>query len=254
MGLLKKLLKNKKSKTTNNNSNINVSKPKPKPVNNKPIVNTDKPKPVTNKTKSDISTIATNKELEDIIQREEEHDNKCYRVQGYYHSDEAKTIGKQIYEDKKEYVKNNPEDYLIVGAQIHSRFWYTLKDMPKDEMEIFILTGKGKYYEDKEEYEKAIEIYKEAEDLTMETIGDEIEEAIREHGEGDYLYLAPIRRRMRVCEKKVFRSKIKKLEAEAKELEKTNPEEAIKKYEYLNEVNPNLKKYNKRIEILKKKL
>ena len=43
-------------------------------------------------------------------------------------------------------------------------------------------------------------------------------------------------------------------EAEAKELEKTNPAEAIKKYQELNIKNPNLKKYDKRIEILERKL
>ena len=47
---------------------------------------------------------------------------------------------------------------------------------------------------------------------------------------------------------------IKIYEAEAKELEKTNPGEAIKKYRESNIKNPNLKKYNKRIEILERKL
>ena len=43
-------------------------------------------------------------------------------------------------------------------------------------------------------------------------------------------------------------------EEEAKELEKTNPQEAIKKYEYLNEIRPGLKKYSKRIEIIERTL
>lgn len=54
--------------------------------------------------------------------------------------------------------------------------------------------------------------------------------------------------------KKYDRAIIKISEAEAKELELTDPSEAIKKYEELNILNPGLKKYNKRIEICKKKL
>lgn len=42
-------------------------------------------------------------------------------------------------------------------------------------------------------------------------------------------------------------------EAEAEE-EKTNPQEAIKKYEHLNEIRPGMKKYDKRIEIIKRTL
>ena len=44
------------------------------------------------------------------------------------------------------------------------------------------------------------------------------------------------------------------MELEAKELEKTDPLEAIKKYQELNELNSGLKKYNKRIEIIERKL
>lgn len=36
-------------------------------------------------------------------------------------------------------------------------------------------------------------------------------------------------------------------------MEKTNPKDAIGIYHKLNEINPGLKKYNKRIEILKRK-
>ena len=43
------------------------------------------------------------------------------------------------------------------------------------------------------------------------------------------------------------------MEKEAKELEQTKPSEAIILYEQLNELKPGLKKYNKRIEICKRK-
>ena len=45
--------------------------------------------------------------------------------------------------------------------------------------------------------------YQEAEKLTMSVCGDEIRQMIEEYGEGDYLYLAPIRRRIRVCKRKL---------------------------------------------------
>ena len=50
------------------------------------------------------------------------------------------------------------------------------------------------------------------------------------------------------------KQKIKDLETKAKELEKTDPKQAIEIYNELNLLNPNLKKYDKRIEILNKKI
>ena len=84
----------------------------------------------------------------------------------------------------------------------------------------------------------------------MEVCRKDIQELIRDQGPGDYLYCATIRRRIRVCSKPLIRE----LELEAKSLEKSNPREAIKIYKELNRLKPELKKYNKRIEICKKKL
>ena len=56
-----------------------------------------------------------------------------------------------------------------------------------------------------------------------------------------------------MCEIKNHRSKIKDLEIKAKEMEKTDPTQAIELYNKLNILNPNLKKYDKRIEKLNKK-
>ena len=54
-------------------------------------------------------------------------------------------------------------------------------------------------------------------------------------------------KRLRITKNKLIRREIKKMEKEAKELEQTNPSEAIILYEQLNELKPGLKKYNKRI-------
>ncbi len=168
----------------------------------------------------------------------------------YYFSEESKSKGKQLYHDKKEYVKNNPQDYEIVAAQMFQVLWDYVDSLPPEERRIYTLTGKGKYYEDLGEYEKAISYYQEADDLTMDVCGNDIKKLIAENGPGDYLYCAKIRQRIRVCQRPL----IKEMEAEAKSLEKTNPHEAIKIYQELNRLKPGLKKYNKRIEICKKKI
>ena len=124
-----------------------------------------------------------------------------------------------------------------------------------DERKILALAGKGFYLENElNQYEEAIEAYKEADKLTMVVKKEEIEKLTEEHGERDWLYTGKLRQRIKICEDKIFRDNIKKIEAEAKELEKTNPHEAIKKYEYLNKIRPGLKKYSKRIEIIERTL
>lgn len=141
-------------------------------------------------------------ELDQLKQREYDHDEKSYDP-NYYFSEEAAKTGKQIYKDKKEYVKNNPTDFETVGAEIHGFLWSAVKDMPASEREIFYLTGEGKYYEDLGEYQKAIEKYQDADDLTMEVCGEEIQQIINDSGPGDYLYTSKIRQRIRVCERKL---------------------------------------------------
>lgn len=141
--------------------------------------------------------------LEDIKQKEETHHTKSINSKEYYFSEEAKTKGKQIYHDKKEYIKNNPQDYEIVGAQIHQTTWHAVQDLPPEERKILELTGKGKYYEDQGEYEKAIEIYQQADDLTMKVCENDIKHYVAEYGPGDYFYTSKIRQRIRVCKRKL---------------------------------------------------
>ena len=192
-------------------------------------------------------------DLEDLLEREYEHHNKSFNEE-YYFSEEAKIKGKQVYNDKKEYLKQHPDDFTMQGAQIHSIVWSMFDTIPEEEQRIVKLTGEGKYYELMENYEKAIELYKEADNLTMKVCAKDIQELVNEYGPGDYLYTAKIRQRIRVCEKNIMRPKILKMEEDAKKLEKTNPSEAIKIYNHLNELKPGLKKYNKRIEICKRRL
>ncbi|WP_407453117.1 tetratricopeptide repeat protein [Methanobrevibacter sp.] len=203
------------------------------------------------KTVSSYDEMSQQEKLSYILKIEKEHDDKMYsQGKAYYFSEEAKINGKKVSGLKKDYVKSFPEDFLTTGADLFQILWYYVPEYPDSEKKIFTLTGKGKYYEDLGEYEKAIEYYQEADDLTMEVCRKDIQELVRDHGPGDYLYCATIRRRIRVCSKPL----IKELELEAKSLEKSNPREAIKIYKELNRLKPGLKKYNKRIEICKKKL
>ena len=79
----------------------------------------------------------------------------------------------------------------------------------------------------------------------------EMEELAREYGERDYLLHARLKNRIDSCNMSINRIKIKELEPKAKQLEETNPKEAIKIYEELNILKPGLKKYNKRIKACK---
>lgn len=168
---------------------------------------------------------------------------------GYYGSEISRVEFRTLKSYQRDYIKRNPTDYKTRGAEASSFLWRTVDvDMPDEEVEIYTIIGKGLYYEqDLEDYEKAIEIYQKAYDLAWIFLKDELEEIIKERGDGDYLMTGYIVGRMNACKHKILRAEIVKLEAEAKEMEEINPTEAIKLYEKLNEINPNLKKYNKRI-------
>ncbi len=110
----------------------------------------------------------------------------------YYFSEESKKKGKQLYEDKKNYIKNNPQDYETVGANIYGILWNAIDEFPSSEREIFRLTGEGKYYEDRGGFEKAIKCYQDADDLTMIVCRHDIAELVRDNGPSDYLYCAKL--------------------------------------------------------------
>ena len=192
-------------------------------------------------------------ELDELKIKQSEQFKKMQN-EDYYFSEESKTNAHEINKEKDEYLKNNPEDFVTRGVNLYNMLWEYSDRVPPEEVKIFELTGKGLYYEDQEEYEKAIEYYQEADDLTMDFLKDEIEELIKENGEGDYLYTAKLRQRIEVCEHRIFRKIYKIMEVQAKELEKTDIQGAINKYKLLNILNPGLKKYDKRIEILERKL
>lgn len=184
--------------------------------------------------------------LDELKKKESIENDKMYN-EDYYFSDEAKNKAHEIKRQQYDYLKNNPDDFVTRGVNLYNMLWEYSDRAPAEEIKIFELTGRGLYYDDQEQYEKAIEFYQEADNLTMKFLKDEIDKLVKENGEGDYLYTAKLRQRIRVCENKLFRNNVKKLEMKAKELEETNPKEAIEKYKELNEINPGLKKYDKRI-------
>ena len=182
------------------------------------------------------------------MNREIELHSKMWEEEGYYGSEISRIEFRELNSRKRQYLDNNPKDFLIRGLNIFPVLWCSLEEATPETKEMYTIMGEGFYYEkDLEQYNKAIEFYKKANALTWKYEGDRLRELIEEHGEGDYLDTARQMERIRTCENKIFRLKVKKLEAEAKELEETDPTGAIKKYEELNEFNPGLKKYNKRI-------
>ena len=194
-----------------------------------------------------------NNDLENLKEKQRTQQNKLWDKE-YYGSEESKIKANEIKELKNEYLKNNPNDFLTRGVDLYKITWSAIDRMPDDERKIIELTGKGLYYEnDLNQYEEAIKIYKEADELTLIVKKDEIAQLTEEFGEKDYLYCGELRNRVKMCEIKNHRSKIKDLEIKAKELEKTDPTQAIELYNKLNILNPNLKKYDKRIEKLNKK-
>ena len=188
--------------------------------------------------------------IQQLQEQEKTHYNKSWTNPDYYHSNQARINGKQITKDKKRYLQEHPDDYLRVGASIQQILWNSLDEISEEDKRIFSLTGEGKYYEDKGDYDKAIKLYREADNLTLTAHDKEIKELVDRYGPGDYLYTSKIRQRIRVCE----RYQIKRLEEKAKSMEKTDIQGAIRLYERLNVINPGLKKYNQRLGVLNRRL
>ena len=244
MGLLKKLF-NKKQTTPKE------SMPK---VESNPVKTTSdnysKPKPVPIRTVTPIGMKLKNelKEVDRLANIEQGLNNKIFSEEGYYGSEISKKEFGVFKEDLNNYLENNPKDFITRGARTSGLKLEFIFLSTEEEIKIYKLFGEGLYYEeDLKQYEKAIEFYKEVDKLNKIVYKDEIEELVREHGEKDYLFSGKAKDRIRMCEDSIFRREVKKLEDEAKQLEETNPKEAIKKYENLNKVNPGLKKYNNRI-------
>lgn len=186
-------------------------------------------------------------EREKLINKEKVLNDKLWN-KNYYGSEESKAEFKELKEEKEEYFKNNPKDFIYRAVEFYKLNWSYLEAKPNKERDkILELVGMGLYYEELGEYDKAIEMYNQSININEETFKNEITDLKNEHGDGNYLYSGKAMERIEVCKGYIERNKIKELEAEAKELEETNPKEAIKKYENLNKVNPGLKKYDKAI-------
>lgn len=186
-------------------------------------------------------------DLDRLKQKEKEHQANLWD-KDYYYSEESKRIVQEIKTERDEYLKNNPKDFRTRAVYFYGLNWNYLDERPNKERDkILELFGEGLYYEDVGEYEKAIEFYKLSDELNEKVYEDEINNFDNEQQDRGYLFSGKALDRIRICENKIQRRKIKKLEAEAKKLEKINPTEAIKKYKELNKVNPGLKKYDKRI-------
>lgn len=143
-------------------------------------------------------------ELDQLKQTSKSHEEKILsQGEKYYWSEEAELTGKKLYHDTKKYVKNNPTDYLTVGGNFHKMQLQYIDDFPDEEKEIFILTGKGLEKENTGRYQEAIPFYQQAIDLTNSFCADDIQELIEMKGPGDYLYVPALKRRIRVCEKKI---------------------------------------------------
>ena len=196
---------------------------------------------------------ADNPKVEELIQKEAKLHKKLWNKE-YYGSEESKKEFKELKSEINTLLEENPKEYVVRGAKVCGMLMEYTNRVPKEELDIIELLGKGSYYEEIEDYQKAIEIYKEADKLAGVVMKEEIAQLTKEHGKGDYLYQAKARQRINICESTIKRNEIQELEAEAKALEETNPAEAIELYNKLNEINPNVKKYNKRIEILEKRL
>lgn len=185
-------------------------------------------------------TFSDNTELYKIIKQEEKFHIKGSIIKDYYQSDEYKADKEALTSAKKEYLENNPKDFLIVGTKIYSRRWSELYSQSKEELELLANCGGGRYLEDQERYEDALVVYERANNIAKELYPNNEETLVD--------------KRINVCKNKIKKQEIKQLEAEAKEMEKTDPKEAIELYNKLNVLNPNLKKYDKRIEILNNKI
>lgn len=143
------------------------------------------------------------------------------------------------------------DKYIFKGLEV----FQLIEDMaymssPED-LEVYRLTGMAKELEEQGNYKEAIELYTKADEIYYPLHKDEMEELSKEYGEGDYLLHARLKNRIHYCNTSINLIRIKELETKAKQLEETNPKEAIKIYEELNILKPGLKKYNKRIKACK---
>ena len=187
------------------------------------------------KRKNNERTFSDDEELSEIIKREEKFTIKTHLI-GYAPNKEEQKV---IQTAKKEYLEKNPTNFLLIGTNVFGKNWSSLCSESEEMKTLLTLTGEAKYLEEMENYKKALSVYEEANKIAKKI---------------DYYRASTIiDKRMSVCNNKIKKQEIKDLENKAKELEKTEPAQAIELYNELNILNPNLKKYNKRIEILNKK-
>ena len=153
---------------------------------------------------------------------------------------------KKLNVDSKKYFEEHPTDFLTNGM---------LKmGLPIDffddggngviSKEEGVCLGKVLYYESIDELEKALHYGKEGASIVANFY-----ERNPEMKAGDYQKTF----RIQVLNNKIKKKKVKELEVKAKEMEKEDIDEAIKLYDELNIINPNLKKYNKRLGVLKRR-
>ncbi|MBQ9024805.1 MAG: hypothetical protein IJ104_00850 [Methanobrevibacter sp.] len=152
----------------------------------------------------------------------------------------------------KQYLKENPTDYETIGLLEYNQ-WFWLDTPPSiNERKLLKLIGEAKYNEDHNNFKKAVTLYDQANKLYFQLYSDELHQIELETGRK----LAPqfTEQKLKRCKEFLFRQGTKELEEKAKSLEKTNPEKAIQIYGELNKRRPGMKKYDKRIEIIEKKL
>lgn len=136
-----------------------------------------------------------------------------------------------LYDEIQELIKENgPGDYLYT-AKIRQRINVCEYKILKNKTVPLELKAKEL---EKENPKGAIEIYHQL---------NELRPGMKKYD-----------KRIKFCQDKIFKEKIKELELNAKEFESHNVKKAIEIYEELNKLRPGMKKYNKRIEICKKKL
>lgn len=136
-----------------------------------------------------------------LAKKQRTHHDECMNNKEYYWSEEAKTTGKQIDKNIKEYIENNPEEFTIRGAK---HYKLLIDACHNEDKEIYTLTGMGLHEEqDNKNYAKAIEYYQKAYDLCIEIHRDQISELKANNGDGEFLHCFNLARRIRVCNGKL---------------------------------------------------
>ena len=143
------------------------------------------------------------------------------------------------------------DKYIFKGLETFQLIEDMAYKSSSEDLEVYRLTGMAKELEEQGNYKEAIELYIKADEIYYPLHKEEMEELAMEYGERDYLLHARLKNRIDSCNMSINRIKIKELELKAKQLEETNPKEAIKIYGELNILKPGLKKYNKRIKACK---